>query len=235
MISFFWLGTHTNKNFIWVYNKIRLGTAGLDEILKWRFSWRVSSECKCFAVTLFEDRLYFWRTKCGNTMSWPFIKAAFKFFMRWGASARKYSLHSVEHRWRIAFTVLLSLPQHTPKSSPYCSAARPHLWCDRDNSQTNDLPLTVEMNCFYAAASTYTEYLPPILKATASPNACTFSQPEIFFILDGLKHTAEGLDRQVPSSSGPDMLRLDCSSFQPITWLLYDPRAMAGSTHPSSS
>ena len=59
-----------------------------------------------------------------------------------------------------------------------------------------DLPVTVEeMNCFYATASTDTEYLPPILKATTSPNACIFSEPELFFILDGLKPTAEGLDR----------------------------------------
>src|SRR6218665_1912388 len=48
---------------------------------------------------------------------------------------------------------------------------------------------------FYDAASTETEYLPPILKTTASPNVYTFDEPEIFFILDGLKPTAEGFDR----------------------------------------
>src|SRR6218665_461668 len=59
-----------------------------------------------------------------------------------------------------------------------------------------DLPLTVEeMNSFYAAASTDSGYLPPILKDTASPNVTTCHEADIFSILDSLKPTAEGLDR----------------------------------------
>src|SRR6218665_4230854 len=57
-----------------------------------------------------------------------------------------------------------------------------------------DLPLSVEdMNSFYAAASTDTEYFEPVLKATASPNT-TLCNEYIFFILDKLKPTADGLD-----------------------------------------
>src|SRR6218665_2537963 len=58
-----------------------------------------------------------------------------------------------------------------------------------------DLPLSVEdMNSFYAAASTDTEYLEPVLKATASPDTTLCNEYNIFFILDKLKPTADGLD-----------------------------------------
>src|SRR6218665_3960030 len=50
------------------------------------------------------------------------------------------------------------------------------------------------MNSFYAAASTDTEYLEPVLKATASPNTTLCNEYNIFFILDKLKPTADGLD-----------------------------------------
>ena len=62
-----------------------------------------------------------------------------------------------------------------------------------------DLPLSVEdMNLFYAAASTDTKYLEPVLKATASTNTTLCNEYNIFFILDKLKPTADGLDHIPP-------------------------------------
>ena len=57
-----------------------------------------------------------------------------------------------------------------------------------------DLSISVEMNRFYAAASTDDDYLPPVLKATVTRIVATCLELHIS-ILDTLKPTAEGMDR----------------------------------------
>src|SRR6218665_232218 len=79
-----------------------------------------------------------------------------------------------------------------------------------------ELPISVEeMNSFYAAASTDTGYLSPVLKTTASPNETICLESHIFTILDTLKPTAEGMDRRsagvVHTSIGSNLFRLDCA------------------------
>src|SRR6218665_2260260 len=84
----------------------------------------------------------------------------------------------------------------------------------KQRESDDELPNSVEeMNNFYAAASTDTDYLPPVMKTTASPNETICLESHIFTILETSKPTAEGLDRlpawfiRLLAAVSPDGLR----------------------------
>src|SRR6218665_3209204 len=66
---------------------------------------------------------------------------------------------------------------------------------DKRGNADNEATVTAEdLNGFFAAASTDSEYVQPIRKTTAMPNAQVCCEADIFYILDRLRPTAEGLD-----------------------------------------
>src|SRR6218665_1808079 len=71
---------------------------------------------------------------------------------------------------------------------------------DKRDTADSEMPFTAaELNDFFAASSTDSEYQQPIRKTTAMPNAQVLHEAEIFYILDRLRPTAEGLDN-IPTS-----------------------------------
>src|SRR6218665_1691220 len=69
-----------------------------------------------------------------------------------------------------------------------------NLTVKRGNADNEATVMAEDLNGFFAAASTDSEYLQPIRKTTAMPNAQVCCEADIFCILDRLRLTAEGLD-----------------------------------------